>query len=270
MKFTISIIALLLSTYIISCDRTQRPTHDKQLLQTDFKKGLDTIIKLWNKTYSYPTRASDSMDILNTQLADTLKKYKDLVFLLSDLPSPLNKAMSADSNMAIVSWDDWQGGTMRNHVAIVFYKTANKVNYIDLYHPENDSLLDDMLYSYDTIVTVQSNNTKYYLARGFGRTSTKDWMECLRAFKVEKDTLSKPEIFPAKFSGETEDVENKFTNGIYIWIDIKSEMSFKIKERPVIIFDTNNRLKVPIINDDGGPTKGYYTLELVSIKYLKK
>lgn len=265
MKLIFTIFFLII---LVGCKNRKSTVEESVFANEQFYESLNKVLALWNKSYKYPcTTNCDSLAIINQQLSDTLKKYKDLIFSYTDSTSIIKIAVSNDSVMAIASWDDWEGGTMRSYRAIAFYKTKDSVSVRDFY------LKDDNYFGYDTIVTVASNLKKYYLARGFGRGSTRIWWEQLRAFEINADTLAEPAIFPEYVNSDSSYMgvfsHKSFTNAIMVESDIKYVHTSILNNRPVILFQNeNNVLQIPIVGDRGDYTGKYFTLQFDGSKFL--
>jgi hypothetical protein len=264
--------AFLFVTVLFGCTNGKKNVPAELKMDVSgFQKIIHTLFKERDALIS--NRNSDSLEIINDRIADTVIKYRSLLFDPDDsMPDPLAIAISRDRKISIVSWNTYEGGTMTDFRSFIFYKTTAGEAYMELGEVDSGDTLHS-LYWYDTIVSIAVKDRNIYIAKGYGRGSTRLFWEELKAFELVNDTLKQPAIFP-EYAVAADAYPQVFSttnyqNTLGIEFDIQFWNSSNLDQLPTTVFQNQNRLlKVPKTSDNGGTTKEYLILEFDGIKFV--
>lgn len=270
-----TILLLVIITGFISC------TDHKPSAGINNKRSASSFEKSIYRLFSEMSSERDSLEQINIRLVDTLVSYRSVLF---DFKTPVNNpdsiylpffiTISSDKQLCIVSWDTQQGGTMIDYSSMVFFKTPGGIMYKPLIEVNNGDTTNSLIY-YDTTVTLQQQNRKIYLARGFGQGSSALPWENISAFEIVNNELKEPLIFPDQQT-KTEAYYQEFdtvnrTKNIFIEFDLQYCNDSFYTNRPVTLFANDNTvLKVPKVSTEGGNTTDYFTLEFNGERFLER
>ncbi len=265
MKFLIYLFSILT---IISCSENKNKLSAKnkkpiELSEIDFYNKINQQFTLID---SLRKEASDTVQVLNKQLIDTLLKYKQSIFNLKDTINYnlIYVAKSKNKRMCFVSWDTRQGGTNIDYATILFYKTDKgiKANYLI------DSNQNNTQIHFNDVFELTNKEKTIYLARGFGQGSTALPWEETTAISITNDTIQEENIFPSFEENKTlyPKTISKYSNTLFIEFD--THHCEKEEPCPVCIFSKDIRtIKIPKTNDKLGHTNKFYTIKYDGTKY---
>jgi hypothetical protein len=201
MKAIMRHLAIFSAIFFCTCSTNHIKSNPKQEKVSESKTVDSSFYAIINRQFNLidsikQTDNFEKADTLADEIVSIIEKNRDAILILPDTLNYdfLYVSKSFDKNFCLVSWDTRKGGTMIDFGTIAIYKTNSGIKSKYLY--DSTSEMCDTYMHYDTIYTIKSfDNKSIYLAQGFGQGSTAlPWQE-IRAFGIDSDTLTCPNIF---------------------------------------------------------------------------
>jgi hypothetical protein len=142
-------------------------------------------IEYWGE-HQYDTTSTlnlfDSVPVANKRFKYKLEYYtKKYPFIFDqnfNSIKGLKVLKSSDNILKVYSWDDETGGTMRNYVSVIQFKSGNK-----LYSSLNDGF-------FINIYTLKVDNQTYYLLQSFGQGMSSYFEQTIEVWTIDKGHLN--------------------------------------------------------------------------------
>lgn len=174
--------------------------------------------------------------------------------------------LSSDKRFAISSWDTQQGGSMIDFTNTIIYKSPNGNKLEKLQYGEKGNY-DNTKIMFDTLFTViKDNGEAIYLACGSGKFSASLPFKVIRAFIIRDSLVQDFQLFPQnETSGTTDQYQ-----GSSLWVNYNRQ-KFKSADtvKDFIFIEGGQKILVPMVDENGRPSKRHYTLYFDGTKYSK-
>lgn len=208
LKFFLLAVCCLSSTSLLA----QTPQSIKAELSRLFDK-----IEYWGE-HQYDTTSNlnlyDSVPDANKRFKSKLEYYTKICPFTFDQDfnsiERLKVLKSNDNMLKVYSWDDERGGTMRNYISVIQFKSDNK-----LYSTSSKQGL------FINIYTLKTGNQTYYLLQSFGQAMSSCFGESIQVWTIDKGHLNmKAKLFKTKTG-----IKNSI--GYAYWLDEKHKGDIK-------------------------------------------
>jgi hypothetical protein len=217
-----------------------------------------------NKLYSFNYGSSDSIEKYSEQLRN--KTIEAISKNPATLKYPFQMLIdsnafeivtSEDSLFRIYSWDTWTGGTMHFFNNIFQYSYNGKVitEFLELSEDDPSGFFSD-------IFTLRSGGKTYYLVTNNGMYSSKDVVQSIQVFAIEKGKLNQNVKLIKTSSGMTSIISVEFD-------------FFSVVDRPerpvrVIKYDKSKKIiYIAVVHEDGKVTDKFIQYKFNG-KYFEK
>lgn len=233
-------------------------------IQKDLVARYNYIMNCLDSTGSYPYNAAarerqERWENGHDSIANAnLQFEKKLLYYTSHYPStinyPFNKlknleyspphiVTSADNNFRIYSWDNMSGGTARFYDNVYQYKSEGKIHSCESPELDADSEHFDMN-EYDTIYSLPVKEKTFYLAKFYVRESSRDRVEGIWAFCIEKNDRLNDTVRLFK-------TDTTIDNFISYYYDLFATTDTLVGNNSTIYYDNKKRsIYVPVIVKD--------------------
>lgn len=272
----ILIISLLL---LCSCDMHQNKNNvnyksnfDCNNLRQKIKETrllIDSFLS--SNKYFIDVKNADKVDSLNSNLINYLNELAiDDRFQTCNvnLGYEFYSILSSDKRFCITSWNTNRGGTMIDFTNVVIYKTTKKTFVKQLLYGDSDDK-DNSKIMFDTLFTIHNNKGQaIYIAYGFGQESYAMPFKVIKAFMITDSLIENINIFPKEINS----LEFNDPNCQGVFLIEYDLQKFKNNDQIQEIKFANGGLeiKIPIIKENGRPSKKYYSLFFDGEKYVRK